>query len=250
MKNYAVIQHNYSEFLGQIERQLEVRDIGFSYFRPFVGQDLPGSALHFDALFLLGGSNPPLDDENNPWLTSEKYLVRQFLDKNRPVVGFGYGALVIAQCFGAKCEAEPLQTAYWTTAHKTASGEGDPVAESLHEQQVLVMYNGSANLPDALEPILVDDMGNWLAIKPAELCYGFLLRPELKPGMLEDMVMEAHRETPDNIGEILAEARAQWGASQETTDRFIVALVKSLNLMQERKKVPVFNLKVESDDGK
>ena len=38
MQNYCVVQHTYSEFLGLIERQLEKRDIGFSYYRPFVGQ--------------------------------------------------------------------------------------------------------------------------------------------------------------------------------------------------------------------
>lgn len=42
MKNYCVVQHSYSEFLGLIESQLEKRDIGFSYYRPFVGQDSPG----------------------------------------------------------------------------------------------------------------------------------------------------------------------------------------------------------------
>lgn len=248
MKNYAVIQHNYSEFLGQIERQLEIREIGFSYFRPFVGQDLPGSALHFDALFLLGGSHPIMDTEKCPWVDAEAYLIQRFLDNKRPVVGFGFGALVIADKFGAESSAEPLHTAYWTTAHKTADGEGDELAEAMDGRKVLVMYNGSAKLVEGCNPILVDDEGNWLAIKPNELCYACLFRPELKPGMLEDMVMEAHRDTPDNIGDILTEARERWDESQETTDLFIVALVKTLGLMQDRKKPPVFSLKVESGD--
>lgn len=245
MKNFAVIQHNYSEFLGQIERQLEVRDIGFSYFRPFVAQDLPGSPLHFDALFLLGGSNPITDTDHCPWVENEAYLVQRFLDAKRPVVGFGFGALIIADKFGAESCAEPAHTAYWTTAHLTDAGKGDPVAEAMDGRKVLVMYNGSANLGEDLAPILVDDNGNWLAIKPNELCYAVLFRPELKPGMLEDMVMEADRDTPDNIGEILSQARDEWVTTQVTTDNFIVALVKSLDLMQDRKKAPIFNLKVE-----
>lgn len=249
MKNFAVIQHNYSEFLGQIERQLEARDIGFSYFRPFVGQDLPGSALHYDALFLLGGSNPISDAEKSPWVGQEKNLIQNFLNKKRPVVGFGFGGLVIAENFGAESNPEPFHTAYWTTAHKTQSGEGDTLAEAMHGRKVLVMYNGSAQLPDGVSPVLVDDEGNWIAIKPDALCYACLFRPELKPGMLEDMVMEAHRDTPDNIGEVLLQARDEWDETQKTANEFIVALVKSLNLMQEQKKAPIFNLKVESDGG-
>lgn len=248
MKNYAVIQHNYSEFLGLIERQLEVRDIGFSYFRPFVGQDLPGSALQFDALFLLGGSWPTVDAEHSPWHDAERRLIGAFLKADRPVVGFGFGGLLVAEHFGASASAEPFHTAYWTTAHCTAAGKGDALAEAVDGRRVLVMYNGTATLPGGVEPIVVDDDGRWLAIRPHALAYGLLFRPELKPGMIEDMIMEAKRNVPDNIGELLASARDEWEDTQQTTDRVIVALVKALDLMTERRKAPVFSLKVEPND--
>ncbi|HFD31206.1 MAG TPA: GMP synthase [Gammaproteobacteria bacterium] len=246
MKNYAVIQHNYSEFLGQIERQLEIRDIGFSYFRPFVGQDLPGSAIHFDALFILGGSSLVNDEQQTPWVESEKRVIRLFQAARRPVVGIGFGAMLIAESLGAIMNKEPYHNAYWTIAHKTKAGEGDALAEAVDGKRVLVFANGSATLPDNIEPIVIDDNGNWLAIRPDSMTYGMLFRPELKPGMIEDMIMEADRETPDNIGDLLAEARQEWADTQKTTDAIIMALVKSLDLMKERHKAPVFKLNVES----
>jgi len=76
-----------------------------------------------------------------------------------------------------------------------------------------------------------------------------LFRPELKPGMVEDMIMEEGRPLPDNISEVLEETRAQWLESQRTTDRVIAALVSALDLMQERRKMPVFKLNpVESEE--
>ncbi|MDH5258478.1 MAG: GMP synthase [Gammaproteobacteria bacterium] len=245
MKSYAVIQHNYSEFLGQIERQLEIRDIGFSYFRPFVGQDLPGSAIHYDALFILGGSTLISDEEQTPWIESEKRVLRLFQASRRPVVGIGFGALLLAENAGATLHDSPYHTAYWTTAHKTAAGENDDLAQAVDGKRVLVFYNGAATLPDNIEPIVVDDDGNWLAIRPDSLSYGILFRPELKPGMIEDMIMEAGRDTPDDIGELLATARVEWPETQKTTDQIIMALVKSLDLMKERRKAPVFKLNVE-----
>jgi len=245
MKNYAVIQHNYSEFLGQVERQLEIRDIGFNYFRPFVGQDLPGSAIHFDALFILGGSTLVNDEEQNPWMESEKRVLRLFQASRRPVVGIGFGALLLAENVGATLNDEPYHNAYWTTAHKTPAGDNDALAEAVDGKRVLVFCNGSASLPDNIEPIVVDDDGNWLAIRPDSMSYGILFRPELKPGMIEDMVMEAGRDTPDNIGELLTTARQEWVETQKTTDQIIMALVKSLDLMKERHKAPVFKLNVE-----
>lgn len=244
MKQFAVVQHTYSEFLGLIENQLEKRDIGFAYFRPFVGQDLPGSAGQFDALFILGGQYPASDHENNPWHDDELRLIGIFRDARRPVVGLGYGALLLAEYEGGMVQAEPWHNAYWTTAHKTAAGESDALAQAVDGRPVLVMANGGAVLPQGLEPIVVDDDGRWIAIRPDPLAYGLLFRPELKPGMIEDMIMEAHRKTPPDIGALLAAARQHWGDSQRTTDQVIVALVKELDLMAERRKMPVFRLTI------
>ena len=246
MKSFCVVQHTYSEFLGLIESQLEKRDIGFAYMRPFVGQALPGSALQFDAMFSLGGAFPTMEEEACPWVDDEKTLIKIFQQAKRPVVGIGFGGLLVAEVAGGTPSEEPFHNLYWTTARATEAGKDDALAQAVDGRRVLVMYNGSVELPGGLEPILVDDEGRWLAVRPNPLTYGILFRPELKPGMIEDMVMEAGRMTPDNIGEYLESARERWDEMQEVTDKVIVALVKELDLMQERRKAPVFSLKVES----
>lgn len=244
MIRFLVVQHTYSEFLGTIERQLETRDIGFAYQRPFLGQELPGSALNYDALWLLGGAFPTAEREACEWVDDELQLIGAFRQAGRPVIGIGFGGLLVAEYEGGMASESPYHTAYWTTARKTALGEGDPLAEAIDGRKVLVMYNGSVKLPGGIEPIAIDDEGNWIAIHPDPLCYGMLFRPELKPGMLEDMIMEANRPVPENIDRLLAEAREYWPDMQVTTDRVVVALVTALDLMQERRKMPVFSLNV------
>lgn len=244
MKNFVVVQHTYSEFLGLIESQLEKRDIGFSYFRPFVGQDLPGSPSQFDALFLLGGKVPATDTAALPWLESELALIGGFRRAGRPVVGIALGATLVVQQAGGSVLSQPQHQAYWTVAHCTEAGRGNALAEAVAGRPVLVLYNGDAQLPPGVEPLLVDDAGHWIAARMDHLTYALLFRPELKPGMLEDMVMEARRPTPPNIGELLAEARARWSDMQAVTDQVVVALVKELDLMVERHKMPVFHLQV------
>lgn len=242
MKQFLVVQHTYSEFLGGIEKQLESRGIGFNYFRPFTGQSLPASALQYDALWLLGGAYPVTDRAHCPWLDDELKLITAFQRARRPVVGFGAGGLLVAQAAGGSAHAAPAQRAYWTTARVTDAGSGDPVAAAVDGRKVLVMANGRVDLPPDIRPILTDDAGEWIAVRSGELAYGMLFRPELKPGMLEDMIMEEDRPLPDNIGALLEEARAQWGESQRTTDLVIAALVSALDLMRERRKMPVFML--------
>lgn len=245
MIRHLAIQHTFSEFLGTFEHQLEGRGIGFSYQRPMTGQDVAGSALQFDALWLLGGAWPVADTEHCPWVPDELRLVEIFRRAGRPVIGLGFGGHVVAQAFGGRPQPGPEFDARWTRAVKTAAGEGDPLAEAVHGLYVPVLSAGDVALPDGMSPILTDEAGQWLAIRPAPTCYGLNFRPELKPGMIEDMIMEGDRPTPDNIGDLLDETRRRWAELQQLGDLAMGALVGALDLMQERRKAPVFSLKVQ-----
>ena len=244
MKRFMLVQHSYSEFLGMVEKQLESRNIGFQYQRPFLGVDLPSTATQHDALWLLGGAYPITDEDACPWVAQELRLLTNFKKMNRPVVGIGFGALVMVLQAGGEVTDEPYFNAYWTTCHKTEAGKDDPLANAVDGKKLLVMYNGDAILPAGMEPIVVDDNGHWLAVRPYDLCYAMLFRPEIKPGMIEDMMMEDNRPLPDNITEILAEARANWPVGQQVSAEICLALVTALDLMTERHKMPVFNLNV------
>jgi GMP synthase (glutamine-hydrolysing) len=243
MIRFVAVQHTFSEFFGALEPQLEARDIGFTYLRVVTGQDVIGNALQHDALWLLGGAYPANDRAHCPWLDDEVRLIHVFQKARRPVVGLGFGAHLVALAAGGTPHAEPAHDAYWTTAHAAPGAEGDPLAAAIDERQVLVMANGRVELPPTVSPVAVDDAGRWIAIRPDPLSYGLLFRPELKPGMIEDMVMEEDRPVPENIGELIDQARAQWDTTQETVDRVMVALVQALDLMRERRKMPVFTLR-------
>jgi len=243
MKKFLAIQHSYSEFLGALETQLESRDIGFAYARPFTGQALPVSALQYDSLWLLGGAYPVCDAEHCPWVADELRLIGAFRRAGRPVVGLGFGGLLVALAAGGTAHAEPRHRAYFTTARKTAAGHDDPLARAVDGRTVFVMVNGRVELPAGAAPVLVDDEGDWIAVRPEPLAYGLLFRPELKPGMLEDMVMEAARETPEDIGELIARMRADWTGAQRANDLALAALVSALDLMRERRKPPLFALR-------
>jgi GMP synthase-like glutamine amidotransferase len=249
MIRFLAIQHTFSEFLGALEREFEARGIAFTYLRPVTGQDVAAAAGQFDCLWLLGGAHPVTDRERCPWIDDERRLVGVFAKSRRPVVGLGFGAHVVALAYGGAAHAEPEHDAYWTVAHATGAGRDDPLARAVDGRRVLVMVNGRVDLPPDVAPIVVGDDGRWLAIRPAPLAYGLAFRPELKPGMIEDMIMEDGRQVPENVGMLLDEARARWSESQETSARVIAALVEALDLMRERRKMPVFGLRPVSGDG-
>ncbi len=242
MIRFIAVQHSYSEFLGPVEKQLENRGIGFTYFRPFTGQSLPVSAQQFDALWLLGGSYPPADREHVPWFEEELRLARAFARAGRPAVGFGFGALLLALAAGGTPCGSEAPYAYWTTARATDAGAENPLARAVDGRKVLVAASGRVRLPDGVEPLLIDEGGEWIAWRQAQ-AYGLLFRPELTPGMIEDIIMEEGRPLPEDISAVLEQARQLWVQSRETSDRAIAALVAELDLMRERRKPPVFTLR-------
>ena len=247
MKRFIAVQHSYSEFLGAIEKQLENRGIGFTYFRPFTGQSLPASALQYDALWLLGGARAPAGREPTPWLDEELRRLRAFGKARRPAVGLGFGALLMALAAGGEPAGDGAPYAYWTTAHATPAGAADPVAQAIDGRQVLVAASGRVKLPPGTEPVAVDENGEWIALRHGE-AYGLLFRPELTPGMIEDTIMEEDRPLPDDIGAVLARARELWPEYRQTSDRVVAALAAGLDLMRERRKPPVFKLHAVSKE--
>jgi GMP synthase-like glutamine amidotransferase len=243
MIRFLAVQHTFAEFLGALEPQFEARDIAFTYLRPVTGQDVFANALQFDSLWLLGGAYPVADAAHAPWVPDELKLVRAFERAQRPVVGLGFGAQVIAHAHGGAAALEPAHLAYWTVAHATDAGRDDPVAQAVDGRRVLVMANGTVAAPAGVEPLVVDDAGRWIALRPSRRTYALLFRPELKPGMIEDMIMEDDRPLPDDIGALIDEARANWGETQQTTHRVTAALVSALGLMDEARKAPTILLR-------
>ncbi len=248
MIRFLAVQHTFSEFLGALEPQFEARDIAFTYLRPVTGQDVFANALQFDSLWLLGGAYPVDDATHAPWVADELRLVRAFERAQRPVVGLGFGAHVVALAHGGEASPLPPHLAYWTTAHATDAGRDDPVARAVDGRRVLVMANGSVAAPPDAAPLVVDDAGRWIALRPQPRTYAVLFRPELKPGMIEDMIMEDDRPVPDDIGALLEEARRNWIDTQQTTHLVTAALVEALGLMDEARKARTILLR--SVEGK
>ena len=243
MTRFLAVQHTFSEFFGALEPQWEARDIAFNYVRTVAGQDVAGTPSQFDALWLLGAAWPIADAAHCPWVEDEIRLLRAFQKSARPVIGLGGGAHVLAAAHGSRLFVEPAQSAYFTTAHGVAAN--DPLAQAVDGRRVLVMVNGRAQLDASLLPVAVDDAGQWIAFRAPAPGYGLLFRPELKPGMLEDMVMEDGREMPQDMAALIETAREEWNALQATTERVTRALVSALDLMRERPKAPVFRLTVQ-----
>lgn len=234
MPRLLAVQHTMSEFLGAVEAPLEAGGIGFRYVRTVAGDEVAGTPTQHDALWLLGAAHAPADAERCPWVESEARLVRAFQRAGRPVIGTGAGAQVLAAAMGATLREAPGPVARIATA--VAVDEEDPLARAVHGRRVLVMHDGSCDVPPGATVVVADEDGRWLAIRTQPPGYGLLFRPELKPGMLEDMAMEDDRPLTEAFGDFVRDVREAWPELEEGARRASGALIAALGLMDERAK--------------
>lgn len=95
---------------------------------------LPENLDGFDGLVMLGGGLLPYEDENAPWLATERELARQAIDADLPTLGICLGGQLLAHVGGGEVRGDygtPESGAVLITT--TAAGRNDPVLGVLGE---------------------------------------------------------------------------------------------------------------------
>lgn len=199
MRHVYAIQHTDAEFLGLVEDHLEGRSIRFTYARPLAGEGkMPATAFNMDGAFLLGGGpwgtveggiagGTVTGGRVLPCLDRELRLVREFLKRKRPVVGFGLGAQILALAAGGTTVPAPLAFSVGT-ARRIADGAlaGHLPATFPH---VVYMRDRPMPPPDA-EILAVDETGLPAIFRIGEHGFGFTGHPGTKSAIVEDLIME------------------------------------------------------------
>lgn len=95
------LQHVPFERLGSIEAWLGEKGYETSCTRFFASENLP-CPTDVDVVIVLGGPMSANDEEEFPWLISEKEFLRRCIRSGTPVVGICLGAQLIANAMGAR----------------------------------------------------------------------------------------------------------------------------------------------------
>ncbi|MFD1429065.1 type 1 glutamine amidotransferase [Lacticaseibacillus mingshuiensis] len=100
MVEVVVLQHADNCGPGFVADWAAAHDVTLKVLRPDLGENLmPLRASELNGLIILGGPQSVNDDL--PWLSSERILVRSLDQRNRPVFGICLGAQQIARAFAA-----------------------------------------------------------------------------------------------------------------------------------------------------
>ena len=189
MKVLTVIQHTSAEYLGLLEDHFEGRQVRFKYCRPFTeGVEPPEPDALADGLVLLGGGPwGSAGSRDVPTLDKEIALARYCLEHDKPVIGIGLGAQILAIAAGGASRPDKL---VFTLGEAKRT---DPQALNgyLPERYPLVTYMRDRPEPPAEAKILaVDEADRPALFQIGSSAFGFIGHPGMKPAMVEDLIME------------------------------------------------------------
>ena len=237
MNTLDVIQHTSADYLGLMEDHFEGRRIRFKYIRPFTEKGrIPTPGECSDALALLGGGPwGTAGGRDLPSLGEEIALTRSFLSMNRPVIGIGLGAQILAIAAGGGSLATPLEFAV---------GEGRRVRDDalngfLPERFPMVSYmRDRPALPPGATVLAIDEQDRPAIFQLGENVLGFTGHPGFKPAMAEDLVME-FEEGPENPVPTLEKLRLAVHDIEDALVSIMTGLVQVTGLMQATHRIPI-----------
>jgi len=225
-----VVQHTSAEFLGLIEDHLEGRNVRFRYCRPFTGKvPLPKADALDDGLILLGGGPwGSAGTRDVPTLAEEISLAAKCLELEKPVVGIGLGAQILAIAAGGKAESAPLEFSV-LKAKRAAPGA---LGGYLPDEYPLAIYmrDWPASPPGA-EVLATDETGRAALWQVGKRALGFAGHPGLKVAMVEDLIME-FEEGPANVEGGLAQLRAAQRSIEDALVPLMTGVVQLMGWMR------------------
>ena len=140
-----ILQHTPNEGPGLILDWAQVNGHQTFVYHPYQFGYLP-TADETDLLIILGGPMSPNDDVS--WISQERELIQELLDKDLPMFGACYGAQQIAKTLGYKVSEAPAKEVGWAPVYLQSHVIPDLPAEllALHWHQEMFEVPKEATL--------------------------------------------------------------------------------------------------------
>ena len=151
------LQHENSVSLGSIQNWLQRSGHQVTATR-FRQNELLPELTDFDGLIILGGSMSAYDEDEFPWLRTEKQFIRRSIEAHKRVLGVCLGAQLIADSLGKKVYRNPELEVGWFNIHRLPEANGHRWADLIPASTEVFHWHGDTfDLPDGAQRLASSD---------------------------------------------------------------------------------------------
>lgn len=186
------IQHVPFEGLGSIGPWLTRAGYEITYTRFCESGKLPDLEA-IDLLVVMGGPMSANDEDQFPWLISEKQFIREAIDSSKPVLGVCLGAQLIAGAMGARVYRNAVKEIGWFPIFGIPSNESS-VFQFPQSVDVFHWHGETFDLPPGATRIAKSDGCENQAFQLGRSVIGLQFHLETTPETAEQIVFECRNE--------------------------------------------------------
>ncbi len=203
MKKALIIKHVDNEGPGTLGAYLSENKIG--YDMADVWKDNGASLCSLDlsdigGVVIMGGAMNVYEEEKYPFLTLEKYLIRELVIQKIPVLGICLGAQLIAVSLGGRVRKSPVKEIGWYGLTLTEAAQNDPLMKTFDiRTKVFQWHEDTFELP-AGGILLAQGNGIHQAFSFQHTVWGFQFHVEVDGAMLSSWF---RNEPPESREEML-----------------------------------------------
>lgn len=135
------LQHVPFEDVGSLLADIQAKGHSLTTTHWYRGDATPDLDT-FDALIVMGGPMGVYDEEQFPWLTAEKELIKTAIDAGKKVLGICLGAQLIACVLGAPVSRNAHREIGWFPLEINAESSDHPVANILAACEKVFHWHG------------------------------------------------------------------------------------------------------------
>jgi len=110
---------------------LLARGVEHDVWLPPEGGEPPRDPHTYDAVMVFGGAMHTDQEDRHPWLTPEKALLGELVEREVPVLGVCLGSQLLAEAAGGTARRAPRPEIGWHRVEVTDEGARDPLLAAL-----------------------------------------------------------------------------------------------------------------------
>ncbi len=158
----------------------------------------PAEPLAYDAVLTLGGAMNADQGDTHPWLAAEERLLRELVERGRPLLGLCLGGQLIAAATGAAVGRAARPEIGWHGVELTEEGRRDPLLAPLAPGfEALQWHSYEFALPAGAVALAQSDVC-LQAARVGERAWALQFHPEVSAADAAHWVAD-HRSDPDAV---------------------------------------------------